>query len=57
MLNEGEDCYTLSLSDIKVGTASAQDLKDELGKSIGKGKGEALGLDYTRSSEFKVIMK
>jgi len=57
LLNEAEDSYNLTLSSITSGTKSAKDLKDELVKDIGKSKGEALGLDYSRSRELKVIMQ
>jgi len=57
MLNEAENYYGLTLSSITEGSKSAQDLKDELVKSVGKSKGEALGLDYNRSRELAVIMK
>jgi len=57
MLNEAEQYYNLTLSNITVGTKTAKDLKDELVKDVGKAKGEALGLDYTRTRELNVIMQ
>jgi len=57
MFNEAENYYGLTLSSITEGTKSAQDLKDELVASIGKSKGEALGLDYKRSNELKIILQ